>query len=110
MRNYSEAERYFERAISFVPDHMRALGDKARLYLSWQGDTEKARTTLEEVTQRVGTRDYFRFVVLCWILIDMFEGKYQDALDRLSSVPSATFETQFTSYPRINSTRRSMAS
>ena len=95
MRNYSEAERYFERAISFVPDHMRALGDKARLYLSWQGDTEKARTTLEEVTQRVGTRDYFRFVVLCWILIDMFEGKYQDALDRLSSVPSATFETQF---------------
>jgi TolB-like protein/Flp pilus assembly protein TadD len=100
MRNYPEAERYADRAISLTPDLLEPLGRKAWIYVSWQGNTEKARAILEEVTHGVGTKDYFRSVVLRWILIDIFEGKYQDALDRLASVPSVAFETQFYFLPK----------
>ncbi len=94
MRNYPEAERYVDRAISLASDWLAPTGRKAWIYVSWQGNTEKARATLEEVTHGIGTRDYFNEVLFRWILIDIFEGKYQDALDRLSSLPAQAFESQ----------------
>ena len=94
MRNYPEAERYADRAISLASDWLAPTGRKAWIYVSSQGNTEKARATLEEVTHGIGTRDYFNEVLFRWILIDIFEGKYQDALDRLSSLPAQAFESQ----------------
>ena len=45
-RRYSEAERHFDRAIELAPEWSEPYSDRARLYLSWEGNTEKAERSL----------------------------------------------------------------
>ena len=56
VRNYKEAERYYNRALFLSSDYSRALSWKARLYLNWQGDTQKAQQVLEEASKGVGPK------------------------------------------------------
>jgi tetratricopeptide (TPR) repeat protein len=55
VRQYPEAEVYFDRALALSPTRMAALF-KARLYLAWHGDVERARSVLEEVPEQVALR------------------------------------------------------
>ena len=100
MRNYPEAERYYDRAILLNPGGLRPFAWKAWLYVDWHGDTEMARDTLGNTSHGVGTRDYVDFVVQSWVSIDVMDGKYKEALDRLSSVSTEAFETQFRFVPK----------
>jgi serine/threonine-protein kinase len=86
LRKYPEAERYFERAISLAPDRPRAYNGKAWLYLRWQGSTEKARAVLKQGLENVKSAENAEIVNLL-VNIDVFEGDYQEALDRLSLEP-----------------------
>src|SRR5256884_185546 len=45
-RRYPEAERYLDRAIELAPEWSEPYSDRARLYLSWEGNTEKAERSL----------------------------------------------------------------
>jgi len=83
MRNYTESERYFNRAISLSPDFTRPYAWKMRLYLDWEGSTEKALKVIEEAPQtvRLSEEGYF---VLTSVLVYIFDGNYQRALNRLS--------------------------
>ena len=99
LRNYVNAERYFDRTFSLSPDLAYVWGDKARLYLTWEGSTEKARSVLEEASQTIGPTDD-PFVVLAWVLVEVCDGKYQEALDRLSLGSSDTLESQFFFIPK----------
>lgn len=49
MRKYSEADHYNDVAISLAPDQQWAYGNKAYNYVSWLGDTKRARDTLEKM-------------------------------------------------------------
>ncbi|MHC4595812.1 MAG: tetratricopeptide repeat protein [Planctomycetota bacterium] len=82
LRKYAEAERYYERIISMAPELPTAYGDKARLYLSWQGSTEKARAVLEKALENVKSTEnpYINLLVK----LDVYDRSYQEALDRLS--------------------------
>ncbi len=97
LRDYPEAERSYDRAMSLAPDWLPPSVNKAWLYVSWQGDTEKARATFEEVSHGIGTGESLLFR---WILIDILEKKYQEALDRLSSLPAQAFEWQMYFLPK----------
>src|SRR3989454_11641518 len=46
IRRYPEAERYLDRAIELAPEWSEPYSDRARLYLSWEGNTEKAERSL----------------------------------------------------------------
>ena len=83
LRKYTEAERYFERAIWLAPDNAIAYDLKGQLYLIWQGSTEKARAVLEEGPENIKTTENADIVNLL-VTIDVFDGNYQEALDRLS--------------------------
>ncbi|MHC4460743.1 MAG: protein kinase domain-containing protein [Planctomycetota bacterium] len=83
LRNYAEAERYFNRAISLVPDWPWPYARKAQLYLCWEGSTEKARAVLEEVLQNIKPEDDADVVNLL-VNVDMYDGNYREVLDRLS--------------------------
>jgi serine/threonine-protein kinase len=83
LRRYSEAERYYERAISLAPDVPGAYYFKAWLYLLWEGSTEKARAVLEEALQSIKSAEDPEIVNLL-VTLDVFDGNYQEALDRLS--------------------------
>jgi len=83
LRKYPEAERYYDRAISLAPDRPRAYNGKAWVYVRWQGRTEKARVVLEEALENIKSAENAS-IVNSLVNIDVFDGDYQDALERLS--------------------------
>jgi serine/threonine-protein kinase len=54
MRQYSEAERYLNRAIAMAPESSAYHGWLVLVYLSWDGSPERARSALQEAVSRVG--------------------------------------------------------
>ena len=83
LRKYPEAERYYDRAISLSPDWPMPYAWKAQLYLLWEGKTEKARAVLHEGLENIKSTENFE--VVDWLVnIDVLDGNYQEALDRLS--------------------------
>ena len=52
-RDYSRAERYFDRTIMLDPSNAFAYTSKARLQLDWHGDVRGARETLHAARGRV---------------------------------------------------------
>jgi serine/threonine protein kinase/tetratricopeptide (TPR) repeat protein len=83
MRNYPEAMRCFNRAISLAPDVARPYGYKASLYLLREGSTKKARAVVEEALKTI-TSPEESSIVNSLINFDVYEGDYQKALNRLS--------------------------
>jgi tetratricopeptide (TPR) repeat protein len=84
LRKYPEAERYYDQAISLAPDLSFAYYCKAWLQLCWEGSTEKARVVLAEAQQSIKPEEIPRIFNLL-VNIDVFDGNYQEALDRLST-------------------------
>jgi len=79
IRNYPEAERYYDRAISLRAEWSQVYIDKAGLYRSWEGSTKKAREVLQEAAGRIDSAK----LSAAWINCDLYDGNYQKALDRL---------------------------
>jgi len=80
LRKYAEAEYYIDLAITLAPDIPSVYSEKSWLYLLSEGDTRKARKVLQE---GAGKADASRFVPdLAWL--DVLDGEYQTALDRLT--------------------------
>ncbi|MFQ6052263.1 MAG: protein kinase [Candidatus Hydrothermarchaeota archaeon] len=91
IRNYKEAEHFFKKAISLSPDFVHPYSEKTLLYLKWEGDTKKARAVLEEASRNFTSLDE-HLIVYPWILIEILDGEYQEALNRLSLVQSEAFQ------------------
>ena len=67
---------------------------KAWLYLCWNGETDRARRVVEEGLQKSSnTQNYLVNTML--ITIDIFEEKYQEALNKLSSKPEDINELDY---------------
>jgi len=98
MRNYPEALRYFNRAVSLAPDLSIPYDYKASLYLCWEGSTEKARAVLEEALKNIRSPEESSIVNLL-IDLDVYEGNYQKALD-LFSLKSKDIDSQYYFIPR----------
>jgi serine/threonine-protein kinase len=100
LRNPVEAERYFDRAISLSPDWTVLYSSKARrLHLRLEGSTEGARAALEEA-RSVGLAEE-PWIALSWVLLEIWDGDYQQALDRLALVSSEVLsEGQFSFVPK----------
>jgi tetratricopeptide (TPR) repeat protein len=97
MRNYPEAMRYSNRAISLAPDLPNAYSLKAWLYLFWEGSTEKARAVVEDALKNIRSPEEFR---IRWLIaLDVYEGNYQKALDGLS-LKSKDIDYQLDFIPR----------
>jgi serine/threonine protein kinase/tetratricopeptide (TPR) repeat protein len=93
MRMYAEAERYYDRAIAFTPDWLTLYIRKARLYLFWEGRTEKARAAMAQALNNPGIA-YDSYVAYWWILLDVFDRNFQNALSKLSLVSLEAFDWQ----------------
>ncbi|MFQ5652393.1 MAG: hypothetical protein ACE5IY_20880, partial [bacterium] len=93
LHNYPEANRFHDRAVSLTPDRSCPYYCKAWIYLRWQGSTQKARAVLEEASQKVGLEES-PSILRPWVMLDVFDGNYQEALDRLSLGSSEAFEFQ----------------
>jgi len=76
MRQYPQAERYLDRAISLVPDSPLAYRNKIDLYQNGYGDTQRARQVAEEASGRIGPQVFRR---LLWE-VDIYDRNYEQAL------------------------------
>jgi len=99
LRKYPQAERYYERSISLSPDLAFAYFWKAGLYLLAEGTTEKARAVFEQASQNIGSLED-HWIVFRSVELNVFDGDYQKALDRLSSYKLEAFDTQFYFIPK----------
>jgi serine/threonine protein kinase/tetratricopeptide (TPR) repeat protein len=90
LRMCTEAENYFDRAISLAPDIAWSYSWKAFTSIYKTGSTESARQVLHKASKRVSSDD------LIWDLVyfDIYDGHYQDALDRLASIHEEVHEDQ----------------
>ncbi len=65
------------------------------MHLASEGNTAQAREALEAAWQLVVEVSDDPFVVPTWVLVDVIDGDYADALERLESIPSEIFSSQF---------------
>ncbi|MFC1539321.1 hypothetical protein ACFL6H_07850 [Candidatus Latescibacterota bacterium] len=96
LRNYPETERYYDRAISLAPDIPYYYDSKAWLYIQWEGNTEKARAVLEEAIKNIGTEEIS--IINTQITLDLYDGNYQKAIERLSNVNKVAEDIDTQSY------------
>ncbi len=99
MRRYAEAERTYDQALLLDPDP-QSFGQKAWVYLQWQGSTERARAALEELSQRIESVEVKTIGHSWYPLVELFERKYPKALEQLSSVTSEIFDYQYYFVPK----------
>ncbi|MCK5572195.1 MAG: tetratricopeptide repeat protein, partial [Bacteroidetes bacterium] len=90
MRNFEDAIRYFERAIILSPDWGASYGYKAETMLLKDGDVAAARA-LFVGTPAVG-ENRFAFSL---VNLDIYERRYEEALESLDRISQNTSESQF---------------
>jgi serine/threonine-protein kinase len=86
LRNYPEAERFYNRAISLDPEVPDFHAWKADLYLLWDGSTERAGEVLRKAREHIAEDA----MIVELLLLDILDKKYEEALKRLTSVSSET--------------------
>ncbi len=84
MRDFKDALFFHDRAIKLTPDRACPYFCKANIFLHRDGTTARARAFLEDLPASVGLEESPP-INLPWVVIDIIDGKYEDALKRLSS-------------------------
>jgi TolB-like protein/Flp pilus assembly protein TadD/predicted Ser/Thr protein kinase len=98
MRNHKEADRYYDMAIRVAPDWPRPYAEKTLHYLRLPGDNAKARTVIETV-QRLGLGNDLD-MIHSEVLLDLYDGAFQEAMTRLSSKSWEAVEGQLYFVPK----------
>jgi serine/threonine-protein kinase len=94
LREYPEAERFYTRGISLAPDVPMPYHRKALLYLFWEGRTENAWAILEEALQNANSAEEEPRIVYLLVMLNVYDGNYQEALTQLSSWSEESFDIQ----------------
>jgi TolB-like protein/Flp pilus assembly protein TadD/predicted Ser/Thr protein kinase len=83
IRNYPEAERYMDKAITLAPDWPLPYIYKAWIYLFWVGDRDQARTVLAEASSKtdLSQTEYYRFY---WWLSTILDDNPGQTLNRIT--------------------------
>jgi DNA-binding winged helix-turn-helix (wHTH) protein/tetratricopeptide (TPR) repeat protein len=82
MRRFQEADACFDTAIAALPDDPRTYGAKAENLWRWNGDLGAARRALETAPREDATS-----LARTWFWQEVFERRYDEAIDRLRRLP-----------------------
>ncbi|MCZ6616769.1 MAG: protein kinase [Gammaproteobacteria bacterium] len=91
LRDFGEALHLHDRAIRLTPDRACPYWCKLFIYLNRDGSTENARSFLAQIPQSVGLEETPP-INYPWVMVDMMDGRYEEALSRLSSGSTEAFE------------------
>ncbi|HEY5125338.1 MAG TPA: tetratricopeptide repeat protein, partial [Ignavibacteria bacterium] len=100
LRNYSKAEEYYNMAVMLQPDWMDPYKDLSQLFLRWEGDIKKAKEILENAVRNNRSLISDSLIVETNVLIDIYEGKYEEALKDISLFKYDVIQTQFYFRPK----------
>ena len=101
MRDYAQAERYYDRSIALAPDQVFAYICKVWNYWLWKDDMAGARRTLEAIPDRVTAGAKRPAAALFTeFQLELFARDYQRALDTLAPASAAFDEGQWWFIPK----------
>jgi len=80
LREYPEADFYFDRALSLAPDQVLSYMFKANNYWCWEGETERARLILDKAPMK---EDPLYVISRYWL--EIIDKNYESALNLLLS-------------------------
>jgi serine/threonine-protein kinase len=95
LRDYSKAEGYYKMSNILQPDLVFPYAYLSQMYLRWEGDMNKAREVLGNAGRSNKTSVSDSLVIETNFLIDIYEGKYEDALKDISLFKYDYVQTQF---------------
>ncbi len=98
LRDFPRAEAQFERATALSPDAVEPYFNRVMVALRGYGSTQRARAVLDEA-RKVGITDE-PYLVIARELVELFDRRYQAALDVLSSMAPEVFQDQNRFVPR----------
>jgi tetratricopeptide (TPR) repeat protein len=99
MGEYDQAIDLINLAINLNPDFSNLYIMKMQAYLKWEGNTRNARKTLDEAALILSLTSDPEIIEKV-VLLNVYEGKYQEALDFLKSTNFEAVQPQFFYYPK----------
>jgi tetratricopeptide (TPR) repeat protein len=100
LRDYSKAEEYYNMAIVLKPDWLFTYPCLSQMYLRWEGDMRKARETLGNAVGNNKNSISDSLIIETNVMIDIYEGKYEEALNDISHFKYNVVQTQFYFRPK----------
>jgi TolB-like protein len=100
LRNYPEALQYYNMTLTINPDWIYPYYDLSQLYLKMDGNTIRARELLDNEARNNVSFLTDSLIVEVAVLINIYDGKYEEALKVLSQLKSNTFQTQWYFRPK----------
>jgi TolB-like protein/Tfp pilus assembly protein PilF len=94
-RRYPEAVQAADRAIAMEPGQDWPYLAKGLTYWSWRGASEEARRAFKAVSP---DHDWYPWV---WYWQYIYEGRYQEAIDHLSSIPGEWIRIKIAARPKV---------
>lgn len=99
LRNYKEAERYFNQYLLLGGNFEFSIVGKIQLYLLWEQGNVRSREAYMEIETLQGKR-YTPKLTHLRVRIEMIDRKYDEALNALSTENSNALDHQFIYKPR----------
>jgi tetratricopeptide (TPR) repeat protein len=90
-RQFREGLELHDRAVQLIPDRWCPYYCKAFIYLNWDGDTVRASRFLEELPPEIPLENRPP-INYPWVLAEMFDGNYDEALRRLESGDATVYQ------------------
>jgi len=100
IRNYSKAEEYYNMSLMLQPDRVDFYLNLSAMYLRWEGDMRKAREILGNAARNNKSFLSDSLIIETNVLIDIYEGKYEDALKEISLFKFDVIQTEFYFRPK----------
>ena len=99
MGEHDEAINLINQAINLNPDYTSLYIMKADAYLKWEGNTGNARKTLDEAALILNPTSYPAYIEKV-VLLNIYEGKYQEAINFLKNTNFEAVQPQFYYHPK----------
>ena len=100
LQEYTIALEYYKKSIDLRPDFVSPYFYLSRMFLKWEGNTEKASEILNKGTNNNKSFNSDSLIIETKILINIFKGNYEQALNYLSLQEYDVFQTQFYFRPK----------
>ena len=91
LRRYDEAAQHHERAIQLTPDRACPYYCQVAIHLQRDGNTKGAREILARLPPNIELEERPPINYM-WVLLDICDGKYEDALERMASTSRESYE------------------
>jgi TolB-like protein/Tfp pilus assembly protein PilF len=100
LRDYSKAEEYYNMSLMLQPDWVITYRRLSQMYLRWEGDMRKAREILDNAARNNKSFLSDSLIIETSVLIDIYDGKYEDALKDISLFKFDVIQTEFYFRPK----------